>query len=39
VNAVLGDFGGRINMNLREDKGWSYGAQSLIWRARAPGRS
>ncbi len=36
VNAVLGDFGGRINMNLREDKGWSYGAQSLIWRARGP---
>ena len=27
MNAVLGgDFGSRLNMNLREDKHWSYGA-------------
>ena len=32
MNNVLGGegFTGRINMNLREDKGWSYGAQSQI---------
>ena len=36
VNAVLGGgFTSRINMNLREDKGWSYGARSLILNARA----
>ena len=29
-NVLGGDFTGRINMNLREDKGWSYGAQSQI---------
>ncbi len=34
MNGVLGDFAGRINMNLREDKGWSYGVQSLVWGAR-----
>jgi zinc protease len=35
MNTVLGgDFNARINMNLREDKGWSYGAQSLILDAR-----
>ena len=28
-----GGFTARINMNLREDKGWSYGAQSLLWDA------
>jgi zinc protease len=27
-------FGARINMNLREDKHWSYGAQSFFWSAR-----
>jgi zinc protease len=27
-----GAFTGRINMNLREEKGWSYGARSTIWR-------
>ncbi len=27
-NQVIGAFSGRINMNLREDKHWSYGAQS-----------
>jgi zinc protease len=30
-----GTFGARLNMNLREDKHWSYGAQSLLWSARA----
>ncbi|MBE0592031.1 MAG: insulinase family protein [Gemmatimonadales bacterium] len=32
MNAILGgEFTARINMNLREDKHWSYGAQSLFW--------
>jgi len=31
MNDILGtDFGGRINMNLREDKHWSYGAYTTI---------
>ncbi|MFT7525215.1 MAG: zinc protease [Arenicella sp.] len=31
MNEVLGaSFNSRINMNLREDKGWSYGARSRI---------
>ena len=31
MNEVLGaSFNSRINMNLREDKGWSYGARSSI---------
>lgn len=31
MNGVLGaSFNARINMNLREDKGWSYGARSAI---------
>ncbi|MEQ8955916.1 MAG: pitrilysin family protein, partial [Gammaproteobacteria bacterium] len=31
MNAILGrDFTSRINMNLREDKGWSYGSRTLI---------
>jgi zinc protease len=29
-----GAFGARLNMNLREDKHWSYGAQSVILDAR-----
>ena len=29
-NILGGGFTGRVNMNLREDKGWSYGAQSQI---------
>ena len=29
-----GNFMARLNMNLREDKHWSYGAQSLLWPAR-----
>ena len=32
-NVLGGGFTARINMNLREDKGWSYGAQSLLWDA------
>ena len=35
MNTVLGGaFISRINMNLREDKGWSYGASSLLLSAR-----
>jgi zinc protease len=35
MNTVLGgDFTSRINMNLREDKHWSYGALTLLWDAR-----
>lgn len=39
--AVMNDiFGGaftsRLNMNLREDKHWSYGARSAIWSAKGP---
>jgi zinc protease len=30
-----GTFGARLNMNLREDKHWSYGARSILWAARA----
>jgi len=30
-----GTFGGRLNMNLREDKHWAYGAFSFLWGARA----
>jgi len=29
-----GSFSARVNMNLREDKGWSYGARSIIADAR-----
>ncbi len=36
VNAVLGGmFNSRLNLNLREDKHWSYGARSLLMNARA----
>jgi len=35
MNTVLGgDFTARINMNLREDKHWSYGAGSFFYDAR-----
>ena len=35
MNSILGgDFVSRINMNIREDKHWSYGAQSAIPGAR-----
>ncbi|MEL6950737.1 MAG: pitrilysin family protein [Pseudomonadota bacterium] len=31
ANQILGgDFSARLNMNLREDKGWSYGSYSTI---------
>ncbi len=33
-NILGGDFTSRINMNLREDKGWTYGARSLIYNAK-----
>ncbi len=32
--ALGGSFTARINMNLRENKHWSYGAQSLLFSAR-----
>lgn len=35
MNSILGGtFTSRINMNLREDKHWSYGARSLFWDAK-----
>jgi len=33
-NGLGGNFMARLNMNLREDKHWSYGAQSVLWAAR-----
>jgi zinc protease len=33
-NILGGNFTSRINMNLREDKHWTYGAQSFIWGAK-----
>lgn len=37
ANGVLGGgFTARVNMNLREDKHWSYGAGSLVFDARGP---
>jgi zinc protease len=37
VNRILGgSFTSRINMNLREDKHWSYGAQTIVPSARGP---
>ena len=33
-NALGGTFGARINMNLREDKHWSYGARTILRDAR-----
>ena len=36
-NALFGgNFTSRVNMNLREDKGWSYGARSMIVSGRGP---
>ncbi len=36
VNAILGGmFNSRLNLNLREDKHWSYGAGSVLLDARA----
>src|ERR1051326_7614083 len=35
MNTILGGtFTSRVNMNLREDKHWSYGAFTLLWPAR-----
>ena len=38
MEAMNDDFGGmfasRLNLNLREDKHWSYGARSILWSAR-----
>jgi zinc protease len=31
---VGGTFGSRLNMNLREDKHWAYGARSQFWEAK-----
>lgn len=37
MNDLLGgNFTARLNMNLREDKGWTYGASSGIAEARGP---
>lgn len=30
INILGGDFTSRINMNLREDKHWSYGARGMV---------
>jgi len=38
MNQVLGGmFSSRLNLNLREDKGWTYGAWSRVSARRAPG--
>ena len=38
LNAVLGgQFSSRINLNLREDKGWTYGAHSHFHFRQGPG--
>ena len=34
-NVFGGTFGARLNMNLREDKHWTYGAASVLYGARA----
>lgn len=34
-NVFGGTFGARLNMNLREEKHWSYGAASVLYAARA----
>lgn len=36
-NALGGQFTSRINMNLREDKGYTYGAGSFFFRTRSVG--
>jgi len=33
-NILGGDFGARLNMNLREDKHWAYGALTMLRSAR-----
>jgi zinc protease len=34
--ALGGAFTSRLNMNLREDKGWSYGARTFVRNSRGP---
>src|SRR5260370_38165080 len=35
MNSIFGtDFGARLNMNLREDKHWAYGAVTVLFSAR-----
>jgi zinc protease len=34
-DAIGGTFSARLNMDLREDKHWAYGAGSVLWGARA----
>lgn len=34
ISVFGGDFTSRLNMNLREDKHWSYGAGSFMWDAK-----
>ena len=33
-DSLGGQFTARVNMNLREDKGWAYGAFTFLWGAR-----
>jgi len=33
-DSLGGQFTARVNMNLREDKGWAYGAYTFLWDAR-----
>ncbi len=35
-NIIGGEFTSRINMNLREDKHWTYGSRSFLWSAKGP---
>jgi zinc protease len=39
MNSIFGgQFSSRLNMNLREDKGYTYGARTMFdWRTRQPG--
>jgi zinc protease len=38
MNALLGGlFSSRVNLNLREDKGWTYGARTALLPRRRPG--
>lgn len=38
MNAILGGlFSSRINLKLREEKGWTYGARTALLRRRRPG--
>ncbi len=34
INVFGGQFTSRLNMNLREDKHWSYGARCFVWDAK-----